>query len=636
MPSVTPTSPLTPELISSLWRAGDVRLSPDGTRVAWEATPTGAEGEHGEGAIWVARVGDPASARRWTRGGKDTRPRWSPDGTRLAFCSDRAERGTMGLYVLDLAGGEAEPVLVRERSVTSYAWSPDGSALAVLAPDEPDDEDKRRVDERHDADVFGERWRRQRLLRVEPGAAATVVWAPELHLTDVAWSPDGERFAVVARATPEIDGVTRGALWVLAADGSGAPRQVAPASLTEQVAWSDDGEHLLYLSTQDANPVSSMTCWSVPADGGEPAVVGPGRDESRCAVDLCVPAQSERVVLVVAEGLDTRFEWCHPGTGDRETLAPSDGDVESVDVVVTGSGPVLAAVVAAGAGPFEVWAGPPGRMQPCSTHNAPLAEVRLGAVEDFAFTGSDGTALDAVLIRPPDGDAGPLPTVVLVHGGPYWRSGREAHCHALDWGQLLATAGYAVLMPNYRGGMGHGNAFAAVARSGMGTVDWDDVMAATDAAVERGIADPARLGIGGWSQGGFLTAWAVTQTDRFAAAVMGAGVSDWAMMAATSDLPSFEAALAGEVPWDGADRHRAARSSPLSYAARRTTPLLILHGQDDERVPFSQAVAFHRAVRDQDAPVTLVSYPREPHAIGQRRHQVDVMRRVREWFDRWL
>jgi dipeptidyl aminopeptidase/acylaminoacyl peptidase len=193
-----------------------------------------------------------------------------------------------------------------------------------------------------------------------------------------------------------------------------------------------------------------------------------------------------------------------------------------------------------------------------------------------------------------------------------------------------------VLLPNYRGGRGHGNAFANAARAGMGTVEWDDVMAATDAAVERGIADPDRLGIGGWSQGGFLTAWAVTQTNRFRAGVMGAGVSDWGMMAATSDLPTFEAALGGSVPWDGPGPHHAAVGSPLSYAVRRTTPLLIVHGADDERVPHSQAVAFYRALRDQDAPVELVTYPREPHAVGERRHQLDLMRRVLAWYDRWL
>ena len=633
---MTETTTLTPELIASMWEAGEVRLSPDGERVAWSAAPFGAAEEHGESAIWVARVDDPSTARRWTHGGADTRPRWSPDGTRLAFCSDRAERGTTGVYVLDLAGGEGEPVAVRKRSVGAFAWSPDGRSLAVLAPDDPDEDDDRRTKERDDADVWGERWQRHRVLRVDLGGDTTTVWSPDLHVVDVVWSPDGSRLAVVARPTPDADDMARASVWVLAPDGSAEPRQVTHAAVTDSLCWTGDGSRLVYLSNHDPDIVSAYTVWSVPAEGGAPSVVGPGRDEPRCGIGVRAPIGDARAVIVVAEGLGTRLEWCHPGTGEREPLWSADGDVGDFDVVATASGPVLAAVTATSNTPVEVWAGRPDRLQRCSSHGVPLVDVRLGAVEDFAFTGADGTALDAVLIRPPDAPDEPAPTVVLVHGGPYGRSGRNAHCHPLDWGQLLATAGYAVLMPNYRGGYGHGNAFATAARGGMGTVEWDDVMAATDAAVERGIADPDRLGIGGWSQGGFLTAWAVTQTDRFAAAVMGAGVSDWNLMAETSDLPTFEAAIGGSVPWDGPGPHHAAVGSPISYASRRTTPLLILHGEKDARVPHSQAVAFHRAVRDQDAPVELVTYPREPHGIGERRHQEDVMRRVREWFDRWL
>jgi dipeptidyl aminopeptidase/acylaminoacyl peptidase len=191
-------------------------------------------------------------------------------------------------------------------------------------------------------------------------------------------------------------------------------------------------------------------------------------------------------------------------------------------------------------------------------------------------------------------------------------------------------------MPNYRGGAGHGDAFAAAARGDMGGAEWQDVMTAVDVAVEKGIADPDRLGIGGWSQGGFLTAWAVTHTDRFKAAVVGAGPTDWGAMAALSDLPTFEATLGGDTPWDGPGPHRAAERSPISYACHRTTPLLILHGQQDERVPAGQATAFHRALRAQHAPLEMVTYPREPHAISERTHQADVLRRVRDWYDQWL
>src|SRR5579884_629005 len=174
------------------------------------------------------------------------------------------------------------------------------------------------------------------------------------------------------------------------------------------------------------------------------------------------------------------------------------------------------------------------------------------------------------------------------------------------------------------------------ARGDVGGADYADVMSALDAAIERGIADPERLGIGGWSQGGFMTAWAVTQTRRFKAAIMGAGVSDWGMMAMTSDIPDFERELGGSVPWDGLEYQNHLRLSPISFARETKTPVLILHGEKDARVPLTQAIGFHRALREYGVPTELVVYPREGHPIRERMHQLDLLRRVRSWYDRWL
>jgi dipeptidyl aminopeptidase/acylaminoacyl peptidase len=288
-------------------------------------------------------------------------------------------------------------------------------------------------------------------------------------------------------------------------------------------------------------------------------------------------------------------------------------------------------------GPLEVWAGVPDDLRRLSDHHRALEGVALGNVEDFFFEAPDGSRLDGILVRPTGAsDAGPWPTVVVPHGGPYNRSGRELHVRPGDWAQWLASGGYAVLMPNYRGGIGRGQVFAAQVRGDMGGAEWLDVLAAVDTAVERGIADPNRLGIGGWSQGGFLSAWAVTQTRRFKAAVVGGGPTDWTMLSATSDLPSFESALTGGAAWDATTRRLADGRSPLVHAGSITTPLLILHGQEDKRVPLHQAVALHRALRNRGVPVELVTYPREPHAVHERRHQADILRRVRAWYDRWL
>jgi dipeptidyl aminopeptidase/acylaminoacyl peptidase len=625
---------LTTEMLTTTWYPLEVRLSPDGSRAAWVAAPYGAEGEHDESAIWVATVGGSDPGRRWTYGGKDATPRWSPDGTKLAFLSDRAKRGTAGLYVMPSNGGEAEPRLVRERAISAFAWSPDGGRLAFSAPDEPDDEDKRREREHDDAEVFGERWKAHRLWSLELASGdVTALDHGDGHVVALDWSPDGSTLAVLVRPTPELDTAIDGRICLVSAAGD-EPAQVCAAPGADDVCFAAGGHRLVFVAYHERNWVSAGTVWSVPARADSPSkVIGPKPDEAACAVEVHRVPGEDRVVIGVAEGLDTRLEWCHPETGEREVLWRAEGEVACFDV---GAGPVVATAQCADRGPLEVWVGTPSSLRCVSDHHSVLRAVAIRTVEDFSFTSSDGWELDGVLIRPPAAGAGPWPTIVLLHGGPYGRSGRHLHLGPLDWGQWLAAAGYAVLMPNYRGGLGRGQAFAASVRGDMGGAEWRDVLVAVDAAVDAGIADPERLGIGGWSQGGFLSAWAVTQTDRFKAAVVGAGVTDWSMLSLTSDVPSFETALAGGTPWREESRRHGDARSPLVHAEAITTPLLILHGAGDERVPTTQGTGLHRALRGGSVPVELVTYPREPHSVRERAHQADILRRVRAWYDRWL
>lgn len=648
------TSELTPELISSTWEPSDVSLSPDGSWAVWVAAPHGKTGEHAESGLWVGRVDGSVPARRLTRGGADTHPRFSPDGTHVAFLSDRAERGTAGVYVIDPAGGEALPLAVGKRSVEALAWGPDSSTIAFLAPADPDDEDERREKERDDPDVFGERWQLNRVLTCEVGGGAggnatadpvpaRVVWAGPLHPTALAFSPDGTRIAVVARPTPELDLSTRAAVHLLTLStgdtGSGGDSgpagdlvRVATTPWAEQLAWTADGSRLVVMGKHTTSVQSSATVWAVDAHAdAEPTVLGPGVEETLCALDVRTVAGSAPapVVVSVADGIETRLEWRDTGR-ETTTLWEPSGEVLGFDVVVTADGPVIAALAHLESGPLEVWAGPPGSVRQLSDHHAAWADIAFGEVRELVTHTADGLTLHSVVVLPVDAGPGPHPTVVLPHGGPYWRMARNLHCAWHDWSQLLAVAGYAVVLPNFRGGSGHGNAFATSV-NGNPAVEFDDVEAVIASAVEEGITDPERLGIGGWSNGGFLTAWAVVASRRFKAAVMGAGVSHWPAMSMTSDVPTFTGDVAGGSPWS-ADPGRSVLDSPLTHAAAVRTPVLMLHGAEDVRVPPSQSVGFHRALRDSDVPVGLVFYPREPHGIGEARHQQDLMRRVVDWF----
>ncbi|HEY7909057.1 MAG TPA: hypothetical protein VIC60_09300, partial [Thermomicrobiales bacterium] len=232
------STPLTEEMIVSGTFPDDPQLTPDGSRVAYVAACYGQEGDHPEGAIWVAPTDGSAMAWQWTfGGGRDDCPRWSPDGWTLAFLSDRATRGTKALYRMAAEGGEATQLVARKKSIESFAWSPDGARIAFLAPDDPTDEDERQEKERDDADVYGERWPYNRLQLLDL-ATGTVTTLPtgDMHIFECAWSPDGATIAYFARPTPELDENHRAALFTIPTAG-GEPRRLCDAIGGSNLAW---------------------------------------------------------------------------------------------------------------------------------------------------------------------------------------------------------------------------------------------------------------------------------------------------------------------------------------------------------------------------------------------------------------
>ena len=602
----------------------------------------------GGGRARASESATAARARRWTYGADDARPRWSPDGTRIAFLSDRAERGTHGLYVLDVDGGEARPLVTRKRSVGAFAWAPDGRSIAFLAPAEPTADDERREEERDDADVYGERWptraRLDRRGRRGPDHRA----GPALgarggrHVTELAWL--ARRCAAGAARPGRPAGAAHDVHGGLGGLRDGRARRECPST--------DDARPVLERRHRRAGRLARPrraeqrhAVGLVAHRGGGLRLVGTGRDEPRCTAGLAPVAGGDRVVAVVAEGLDTRLEWVDPATGEREVAHDLGGECGGLSAAGVPGGTVLARAAPRGrrrgavAGRTRRRPAPGAR--PRRRHRAgrgagrrrpqhPGAPGRDRCRRDPAGRGRAGpTGAEAGEVRGPPScwcTAAPTrarawsPTPTRSTGASCSRPRATRSCcptTAAAWATATTSR------PQARG------TWAASS----GTTCWPSV----DAAVEAGIADPDRLGIGGWSQGGFLTAWAVTATDRFRVGVMGAGVSDWGMMAATSDLPDFEAALGGSRPWDGLGPHHAAARLADLVRGTAHTPLLILHGAEDERVPLSQAVAFHRALaRPGRAGRAGLLPARAPRASGERRHQVDVQERVVRWFDRHL
>ncbi|MFJ4851284.1 MULTISPECIES: S9 family peptidase [unclassified Streptomyces] len=614
-------------------------VSPDGGAVAFLASTVGLR-ERPFTTLWLSAADGSAAPRRLTEGaGWYGSPRWAPDAGSVFFTSGGQ------LHRVSVDGGEVEILTSWPGGIASQVPLADGRTVAVIAGDAPDAEDERREAEGDDAVVWGERMpcARLRLLDLASGELRLVDGLDDRHVVHMAQRPDGGPLAVVSWSNPDIDpGVLTAELHVVD-PATGAVHDLGPAGLDAcSPTWwaADDGWHLAYLTTTPPGPVGGRAVLDVAVPEAGPAAEHRNltADTAVCPTELVQAADGPPWALF-ADGLDTALFRLDPRDLRFRRLFGRQGIVHALSV--SRSGGTIAVLAGTAHEPKDVHAGPPvGPLTRVSDTRPHLREVAWGSQERLSYKASDGLALDGLLLLPPgrSREDGPFPLVTLVHGGPYGRYADGFQFHIdLPPGQWLATAGYAVFLPNPRGGEGRGHTFAAMAAGAAGGGEWTDITEGVDLLIAEGVADPDRLGIGGWSHGGYMAAWAVGQTDRFKAAVMGAGVSDWGMLAATGEWgPANESGVSGSVGWEGPGPHPHDRVSPISYASRIRTPVLILHGEEDTNVPIGQAVLFHRALRHFGVEHEFVTYPREGHMIAERAHQLDLLRRTRAWFDRLL
>jgi len=630
----------TPELTAELVVDGAVPsqpvISPDGRWVVYVVAPVGRSTEDRICAIWLAAADGGSPPRKLTAGtAADSDPRWAPDSASVFFLSDRT--ASPQLHRIWLGGGEAE-VLTDWRGEISGAWPlADGRLVAVVATDEPTEEDERRRAERDDAFVWGQQLRcgRLRLLDLDTCELRAVEGLGRRHVVELAARPDGGLLGVISWASPETD-VNTSELHVVDPE-TGAVRdlgRIGPEARSP-VWWQADGSwHLAYLAMPEP------FCGDAVYDVDVTAAAAVHRDLTEgmavCPAELAQVADGPPLALF-ADGLDTGIYRLEADPLRLRCLSTRDGLIDSL--TASRSGEVIAALASTSYEPENVHAGPPGGpLIRLSDTQPALRAISWGTQERVSYQASDGLGLDGLLILPPGRSRadGPFSLITLVHGGPDARYADQFMLGPYPTGQWLATAGYAVFLPNPRGGVGHGRDFAAAVARSVGGSEWSDITSGIDLLIAEGVADPDRPGIGGASHGGFMAAWAIGQTDRFKAAVMAAGISDWGMLVATGEGGTLEAALSGSCGWEGTGPHPHDQVSPISFASKIRTPVLIVNGEDDTNVPVGQAIYFHRALSWYGAEHELVIYPREGHGLAERNHQIDLLRRTRAWFDRWL
>jgi len=609
-------------------------VSPDGRLVAY-CVEVPDSNDRRSSRLWISPSDGSSPPSTVARCVACETPRWSADSKSLLF------RSAGQLHQVRVSGAEGDVAQIltdRRGGITDHWPLADGKTVAVSAQDEA----SRAQEESGDPIVWGHSpCSRLRLLDLGRRELRTVEGLGDRHVLEVSQRPDGGPLAVVSWAHPETDpGIFTAELHL-----------VDPADLTVRSlgrlelqaaspTWwrADDGWHLAYLAMTPPGVVAGLAVLdiAVPVTGSATSHRNLTEGMSVCPAEL-VQVRDGAPLALFADGLDTAIYRLDPDTRAFHCVSTRRGLVASLTASHAG-GPV-AALASTNPAPIDVHAGAAqGPLSRLSDNRPEVRRMHWGTQERLSYRAGDGLGLDGLLILPPGRtrDDGPFPMLTFVHGGPYHRWADEFNNEWFSPAQWLATAGYAVFLPNPRGGQGHGHAFAAAVAARVGAEEWGDIQAGIDLLVDAGVADPDRLGIGGWSHGGFMAAWAVGQTDRFKGAMMGAGISDWGMQAAIGEEGALEAGFGGSHGWEGPGPHPHDARSPISFASRIRTPVLILHGQEDTNVPLGQAIFFHRALRRFGVEHEFVVYPREGHGMVERSHQIDVLLRVRAWFDRCL
>lgn len=650
--------PFAPADLLAVRQVSDPQVSPDGDWVAFVVRTSDLEEDRATSDLWM--VGwDGARTLQLTHTEKESEshPRWSPDNRFLGFLAARGDEDAKDqVWLLDRTGGEARQLTKLPGGVTDFAWSPDGKRLALIASD-PDPEDpvpgateneKAKEEKKTKAPIVIDRYQfkedgtgylrhlRDHLYLFDLETATAVLLTPgDYDEFAPVWSPDGSRIAFVSKRDGDPDRNENTDVFVIAARPGAAPEQLTQFESADAAfywgapSWSPDGKVIAYLQGgprkyRDYDPPTLAT---IPAGGGEPQLIAAGLD--RAANEVTWSSDGRSLLFLLEDDRSQQLARIPAVGGEVERLTEPGAVVWNYST----AGERTALLLTQPDQPAEVFAlEDGGALRQLSDQNRDLLQrVQLGAVEGISATAADGSEVRGLLVKPPGFAVGKrYPLVALIHGGPVAQDGFEFDAMA----QAIAGAGYLVVQPNYRGSSGRGREYSRALWGRWGAFEPTDVQAVVDRLITDGLADPERLGIAGWSYGGMTTNYTIASTDRFAAAVSGAGISNQITGYGT-DMYIRQYELEFGKPWEGLDGYLGA-SYPFFHADRISTPTLFLCGEKDFNVPLINSEQMYQALRSLGVETRLVIYPDQYHGLKKPSYQKDRIERYIGWFDRFL
>jgi dipeptidyl aminopeptidase/acylaminoacyl peptidase len=636
--------------------AGAPRISPDGRWVVYEITHTNWETNAFERELWLADTTSPQRIRLTSSKGSSYDAHWSPDGKWIAFLSDRppllaaAKENKAQIYLISAAGGEARELTKVETGVNSFAWAPNSIQIAFTAADSQTKARKDRDEKYGEIQVISGDYSMTHLWTInvasdsqDAGDSAHANNPRQLTegnsytVGSYAWSPDSTRIAFSAQRDPDLGSAETADIYIVAVADRATKKIVSTPGPDSDPVWSPEGTEIAY-QTADGSEYAFYTNHKiavVSAAGGTPRVVTAKFDEDATPIGW----SADGIYFNALQKTYAHLFRVNPKTNEIERLSAPDAFVAQQfsftrdfhqAAFVGATDNTYPEIYVAALKPFAAHA--------ITTISDQLKGFHTAQRERIEWTSPDGNAkIEGILIKPADWDPNKkYPLLVVIHGGP---TGVDRTSLAADRYypmEIFAAKGALILRPNYRGSAGYGEAFRSLNVRDLGTGDYADVLSGVDFLINKGWVDRDKVGAMGWSEGGYISAFITTSSNRFRAVSVGAGISDWITYYVNTDIHPFTRQYMHATPWDDPEIYR--KASPISYVKKGVTktPTLIQHGGSDRRVPLPNGFELYQALQDVGAPVRMVVYPTFGHPINKPKQQRSVMEENLHWFSHWI